>query len=1105
MTDNTLNTINNEEQNTLGRMQASFNNAIGKSNVSQTNMITSYLSANTSRRSCYDECSKGWSKDTNKWTSKIKKDASDTSATPAEGLIDVINSCKAGCDLKWPGIVQNSLGELGVDAGKTVGKYTSAIGKEHEIIQCSDLAQFAPKVKLGGLCDANNECGSDVCVNWGGKCALSGEMISGTSGRCGLGMSRIDGSNYAWGTTFNSMCKKDVEKYGLTKWPSRTQYFKYQGVWVKLNSGWGFPRAPDIIDQRLQDGTYIQDIPTALKAVEAYGDYCKGFYQQEGTVGFILQSVGGENPKPSWSQFLSEMSTLNTNDIEGFTSDAQNNANLIKNPKTMQAWGNFYGAVGGEKVSAAIFGNPLFPIAKMNSAMENTCPKKWERSVKSATDISCFVQNEDIKKQGNIGWDGGTFGCNLSETKTYDTECKDVPNKKYTCWHVGAVPKDKTGCKTITGKEIPACYASGGRPREIGCPVPAKIIVWIGRPSQKYFATKDDLVSVLQQVSTEFPDVRLADSAEMEDLIAKDRAWCACGWHRTDVFSGATWKTSQSVASLPLALSYPSNPSSSASCGDGKRKMMSCSTTGGPNQGKGGLYVTFYGTEEFADQKLTGLGFTSKIVESHQQIVEKPIPEDCGVSNYSAWSTCSKPCGPGKHTRTRYVETPQKWGGKACPALSETQSCQIKPCPIDCTVSDFTPWSKCDEECGPGDQRRTRTITRKDKYGGKVCPALSETKKCQDKPCPIDCVVSDYSNWGSCSEDCGPGTKTATRTVTTAAQYGGQACPALSKSTSCQDKPCATDCEVSAFSGWSECSKTCGPGTQTSTRTVTTAPRNGGQACPALSQSQSCNNRKCTSVRIRTDPFGGGAAVTSDYECKNRPDGNGQIHNTAHSQAYGTSSDCGASDQCMLQVTKDCGLRTHMQDRCKSARNWNDWGNWVTDVGDAATNHGCTSTIISESFVGGRKEGFSGSITEGYAPLQGDFVEACLDSGTQDGKPVPGVTPVGDFLVENRRTQTEASSRLKSMQQQIKSSINQMQSEDLQVSSLYRSKNTNLLKQLASYETAIHKLLNMGTNFDTLGAQEADILLRKKSVDMSYYLWLALAISILGIVITRIK
>ena len=1049
MSHNILKNINNEEQDTLGQMQASFNNAIGKSNVSQTNMISSYISANTSRRACYNACSKGWTNDTASWDSKIKKDASDTSATPDEGLKDVVNSCKAGCDLKWPGIVQNSLGELGVDAGKTIGQYTSAIGEEHEIIQCSDLAQFAPKVKLGGLCDANNECGSKVCVNWGGKCALSGEMLTGKSGRCGLGMSRIDGSNYAWGSTFNSMCKKDAEKLGITKWPGRTQYLKYQGTWVKLNPGWGFPRAPDIIDQRLKDGTYIQDIPTALKAVEAYGDYCKGFYQQEGTVGFILQSTGGENPKPSWSQFLNEMSLLNTTRIEGFTPDKQSNDNLIKNPKIMQAWGNFYGAIGGKNISATQFDNPTFPIAKANAAMKITCPKKWERNVQSPTDISCFISNDDIQKQGDIGWTGTSYGCNLpNSSKRYTTECADVPNKKYTCWHVGAVPKDKAACKPITGKEIPACYASGGRPREIGCPVPAKMIIWIGRPSQKYFATKDDLVSVLQQVATEFPDVRLADSAEMEDLIAKDLAYCACGWHRTDVFNGTTWKTSQSVANLPLAISYPSNPSSGPDCGDGKRKMMSCSTTGGFNKGKGGLYVTFYGTEEFADQKLSGLGFTSKIVESHQQIVEKPVPEDCGVSNFSAWSKCSKPCGPGKHTRTRYVETVQKWGGKACPVLSETQDCQIKPCPIDCTVSGFSGWSKCDKECGPGHEIRTRTITRKDKYGGKICPELSESRDCQIKSC-------------------------------------------------------AVDCEVSGWSSWSGCSKTCGPGTQTSTRTVTTAPQHGGQACPALSRSQSCNNGRCTSIRVRTDSFGGGASVTSGYACKNRPDGNGQIHNTVQSRAHGTSSDCGARDQCMLQVTDGCNVRTHMQDRCKSARNWDDWSSFVAGVGGSTSNHGCTSTIISESFVGGMKEGFRGR--EGYAPLQGDFVTACQDSGTRGGKPVPGVKPTGNFLVENRRKERDEATRLKSMQQQIKNSINEMQSKNLEVSSLYRTKNTNLLKQLASYGMASHKLLNMSTNFDTLGAQETDSLLRKKSVDLSYYLWLTLAISILGIAITKIK
>jgi hypothetical protein len=367
-----------------------------------------------------------------------------------------------------------------------------------------------------------------------------------------------------------------------------------------------------------------------------------------------------------------------------------------------------------------------------------------------------------------------------------------------------------------------------------------------------------------------------------------------------------------------------------------------------------------------------------------------------------------------------------------------------------------------------------------------------------------NCVVSDYS-WSSCSKDCGPGTKTGTRTVITAPQNGGKPCPVLSATKPCQDKPCPTDCEVSAFSGWSSCSKNCGPGTQTSTRTVTTAAQNGGKACPALSQSQSCNNGVCTSVRVSTGSFGGGAPVVDDYLCKNTPDGNGTIYNTAQSKAYGTSSDCGAHDQCMIEVTKDCRVEAHMQDRCKSARNWDDWSSWTKGVGGSASNHGCTSTIISESFVGGRKKGFLGGMQEGFTPLQGDFVKACEDAGTRDGKQIPGTTAPGNLLVKNRKQETESFNRLKSTQQQLKKSINQMQSKNLGANSLYKTQNIILLKKLASYEQAIHKLLKTGNNLDTLGAQQSDSLLRKNSVDLSYYSWLTLAISILGIAITKIK
>ena len=168
-----LTSTNEAEQNILGKMQTAFNSAITSSSSSQDTMISSYMSANASRKACYAECPQGWAADTTTWESKVKKDAADTAATPDEGLKDVIASCKAGCDLKWPGIVQNAAGTQGVDGGQAIGRYTGTSGKEHDITQCTDLSKFAPKVKLGGLCDENEECESDVCVNWGGKCANS--------------------------------------------------------------------------------------------------------------------------------------------------------------------------------------------------------------------------------------------------------------------------------------------------------------------------------------------------------------------------------------------------------------------------------------------------------------------------------------------------------------------------------------------------------------------------------------------------------------------------------------------------------------------------------------------------------------------------------------------------------------------------------------------------------------------------------------------------------------------------------------------------------------------------------------------------------------------
>ena len=121
-------------------------------------------------------------------------------------------------------------------------------------------------------------------------------------------------------------------------------------------------------------------------------------------------------------------------------------------------------------------------------------------------------------------------------------------------------------------------------------------------------------------------------------------------------------------------------------------------------------------------------------------------------------------------------------------------------------------------------------------------------------------------------------------------------------------------------------------------------------------------------------------------------------------------------------------------DGMKAAYNWSRW-----TIGGGSTN------VSPEPFVGGM-------VREGYAPLEGDMITACSESGTRGGQDIPGLQPTGDFLVKNRVKEKEAAASLVSMQKQIKQSINQLQGDSLKVAGAYKNQSLNLLKQLASYE-----------------------------------------------------
>ncbi|HYD47751.1 MAG TPA: thrombospondin type-1 domain-containing protein [Terriglobales bacterium] len=69
----------------------------------------------------------------------------------------------------------------------------------------------------------------------------------------------------------------------------------------------------------------------------------------------------------------------------------------------------------------------------------------------------------------------------------------------------------------------------------------------------------------------------------------------------------------------------------------------------------------------------------------------------------------------------------------------------------------------------------------------------------------VDCVVSGWSGFGSCSASCGGGTQIRTRTILTPASGGGEACPELSESQPCNTDPCASGGFVPSNKGVLKC------------------------------------------------------------------------------------------------------------------------------------------------------------------------------------------------------------------------------------------------------------------------------------------------------------
>lgn len=74
-----------------------------------------------------------------------------------------------------------------------------------------------------------------------------------------------------------------------------------------------------------------------------------------------------------------------------------------------------------------------------------------------------------------------------------------------------------------------------------------------------------------------------------------------------------------------------------------------------------------------------------------------PCPQDCVVSEFSPWTACSKTCGTGLQNRVRAVLAPPLFGGSSCPNLTEFQTCLPGACEGEESMYSLKvgPWRAC--------------------------------------------------------------------------------------------------------------------------------------------------------------------------------------------------------------------------------------------------------------------------------------------------------------------------------------------------------------------------------------------------------------------------
>ncbi|CAE8680778.1 unnamed protein product [Polarella glacialis] len=197
---------------------------------------------------------------------------------------------------------------------------------------------------------------------------------------------------------------------------------------------------------------------------------------------------------------------------------------------------------------------------------------------------------------------------------------------------------------------------------------------------------------------------------------------------------------------------------------------------------------------------------------------------------WTDWGMCSQSCGGGVSFRHRPIlQEANACGTEVTGKDRETRFCNTDvncEAPVDCVLALWGLWSPCSASCD-GIQRRARVVLTYGRGDGKFCEgAIKETRPCNPSPgellpiaCSkgpqVDCQLSEWAGWGSCTATCGGGSHVRGRKILVQATNGGKACDGrLEEIRECSRNDCAApapqDCKLSQWQEWGACSKCSG-------------------------------------------------------------------------------------------------------------------------------------------------------------------------------------------------------------------------------------------------------------------------------------------------------